>query len=215
MNLRVRHPSASRVGLIYATLSLACACGSDAPLPPSTIGAQTSSDSTGREPPQTALRQYVGELYGSIIDATQDYAAFMCECEVNGTTETIEECVWRTSPPIAPPIAECTQDVLGSDETSLPALECTAAARVAYLVCLKESTCLDFEHQLDCQIAYMQAADCPTIPWELWARNEVECVGNPPQAEHLCDDGTKIGANWVCDGEVDCPDASDEHGCSR
>lgn len=214
MNRRVRHPSASWPGLVCATLLTSFACGSDAPLPPSTVGASAASEPVSGETPDTPLRQYVGELYGSIIDATQAYAAFMCECEINGTTETIEECVWRTSPPIAPPIAECTQDVLGSDETSLPALECTAAARVAYIACLKESTCLDFEHQLDCQITYMQAADCPTIPWELWARNEVECVGNPPQAAHVCDDGTTIGENWVCDGEVDCPDASDEHGCS-
>ncbi len=207
-----RHLLVSLSLLGSVTAPLCVSCGADEPL---TAATRLGSEPSGPEPvaPPSQLRQQVGELYTAILDATQGYAAFMCECEVAGTTETIEQCVWRTSPPIAPPIAECTQDVLGSDASSLPTLECTAQARTAYLECLQESTCLDFEHQLDCQIEYVTVADCPPTPWELWARNEVECIGRLPPAEHRCDDGTKIGADWVCDGEVDCPDASDEHGC--
>lgn len=205
--------SLSLVGAV-ATVVVCVACGADDPLAHATLFEPAPSLPPPRqEAPQTALREKVGELYSAILDATQGYAAFMCECEIAGTTETIEQCVWRTSPPIAPPIAECTQDVLGSDASSLPALECTAYARTAYLACLTESTCLDFEHQLDCQIEYITLSDCPSTPWDLEVRNRVECLGRLPPAEHECADGTKISADWVCDGEVDCPDASDEHGC--
>lgn len=195
-----------------ASLSGGIACGADEQLVfegSETPGAASSDDVS----PASPFREEVAELYQAIIDATRGHAAFMCECEISGTTETLEECVWRTSRPIAPPIARCTREVLGTSADSLPALECAAEARTSLLECLRQSTCLDFAHQLDCQIEYVKASDCPSIPWDVWVRNQVECIGDLPPEEHVCADGTKINAAWVCDGEADCPDASDEHTC--
>jgi hypothetical protein len=201
-------------GLLCASVpSLgASACGADEPLilqVGETPGAASSDDVS----PSSPFQAEVAELYQAIIDATAGHAAFMCECEIAGTTETLEECVWRTSRPIAPPIARCTQEILGTSADSLRALTCAAAARTSFLECIRQSTCLDFAHQLDCQIEYVKVSDCPSIPWDVWVRNQVECIGDLPPEEHVCADGTKINAAWVCDGEADCPDASDEHLC--
>lgn len=205
----------SRTALLLATtfgLPTVVACGEEAPLPVGTAY-EPPAGPTASDTEPTALQREVTDLYESILDATQGYAVFMCECEIQGTQETLEECVWRTSPPIAPPIARCTQEVLATDESALPALECTAQERKAYLECVESSTCLDFENQLGCQIDILQATVCPSVPWELWARNEVECIGNLPPESFDCADGSKVSLDWVCDGEADCPDASDEHTC--
>lgn len=210
-----RRPNLSTLLGACACLFGCFACGADEPLLLE-VGATPgpgSSESSGNVSPSSPFAEEVAELYQAIIDASEGHAAFMCECEIMGTTETLEECVFRTSRPIAPPIVRCTQEVLGSSADSLPALECASAARTTFLECLLQSTCLDFAHQLDCQIEYVKTSDCPSIPWDVWVRNQVECIGDLPPEEHVCADGTKINAAWVCDGEADCPDASDEHAC--
>ena len=33
-------------------------------------------------------------------------------------------------------------------------------------------------------------------------------------SQFVCDDGTRVPADWRCDGRLDCPDDSDEAGCA-
>lgn len=203
----------------------ASACGADRPLSSGDPGATADdvddssatddgNDSTGGDSTLETARTRVSTMYDRLLGIAVERATFMCGCEATDEA-SVSQCVRQSVTIPAPPIVQCTKDVLASDERSLEPLQCELSNYEAYLSCIQESTCDDFDNIVSCDVERLQRAEaCDPLPWDLWAANKEQCEGVPQPEAFECDDGQRINSQWVCDHEADCADASDEVGCA-
>jgi Low-density lipoprotein receptor domain class A len=222
MNDRYSTPSArSAVALRYARvhyvfpLFLASGCAFEPQLPD--VSARESDAGTRDDTNSASAQQYdqVSDLFDTLTTTVREVRAFQCACEVGGTTQTVAQCVEATLSVTPPPIVQCSIDILASDERSLASLSCDAQAETDFLACLTKDTCSNFDNILACQIDrdVYERTNCPSLPWELWAKVQTECYGIQQPPPFTCKDGEVISSEWVCDFEEDCADGSDETAC--
>jgi hypothetical protein len=67
-----------------------------------------------------------------------------------------------------------------------------------------------------CRIKCRLDASCGELANSDFRIETLECEDDCgfDASEFVCDDGTRVPADWRCDGRLDCPDDSDEAGCS-
>lgn len=71
------------------------------------------------------------------------------------------------------------------------------------VILLQKNCCInivDVFHDMNCSPGYVLVSGMQQL-----------CGGH----EFACQNGSCISTNWVCDGDIDCEDKSDENNCSK
>lgn len=200
---------------VEADVSPSTSVDAATPMAPADAGAEASegiSFGGGRGPNFKA----VDRDYNAILDASVDVAEFFCECEVADTTgEDFEGCVGSYVTPPPPPLLYCSKEVYSQSEGAAAAIACQRTLVDAYVDCLMQSDCFDFDHIFECELdRILQDLECEDIPYVDWAREQENCFGRQMDEPFECLNGELIDPSWVCDLAEDCTDGSDEAGCN-
>jgi hypothetical protein len=157
----------------------------------------------------------IDENYDALLELGADVAGFFCECEVLATSgPDFDECVASYVRSPAPPVLYCSKEVYSQSDAASEALDCELDLANAYADCVKESTCLDFDHIFECETERIIAdLGCEDIPYVVWAQEQERCLGRDMPEPFECANGNLINPTWACDFEDDCGDNSDETGC--
>lgn len=132
-----------------------------------------------------------------------------CTCEVEaGNFPDVEACL--TAGPPAPPEGCACQVYAGLPEEA-EFVGCSSAAVVAFAACMAPLMCADQAAIMACTEDYFTALeDCGAPMTSTLAQLEIQCGGAEAS---MCGSGETIPATWVCDGQADCADMSDEADC--
>lgn len=141
-----------------------------------------------------------GEGY---VDALATLYEELCAC----SGEDIDTCTETT-----PEQRECEADAAtGSTGSSAEWLDCVTAYIEEQTECISVADCSETDLQ-DCDSISQASTTNPFAaacgdPPDALAEAVAECV--PEGSGPTC----SVDPTWICDGEADCPDASDEAGC--
>ncbi|MDC0718951.1 hypothetical protein [Nannocystis bainbridge] len=137
--------------------------------------------------------------------ATQAAADLRCPCEVEaGAYPDVGGCVADL---VATANTSCVCD-LEADPLHAPYVACLADAAVGYQGCLEPLGCAQEDAYFTCNGQYADAvAACDKAAKASVGALTIQCNGGPAFA---CSGGGTISAQYVCDGQPDCKDMSDE-----
>lgn len=132
-----------------------------------------------------------------------------CMCDVEaGTYPDVDACLMDGPP--APPEG-CACQVYASDPEEAKFVGCSSDAAVAFAACLAPLACADEAAKTQCTDDYFMAlAECGSPKMSTLAQLAIQCGGAAPA---MCRSGETIPETWVCDGQADCTDMSDEADC--
>ncbi len=158
----------------------------------------------------------VGQLYLDFLASLDEVTLIDCACQVEaGEYASVEYC-WAAygGPSEPPPLADCTAEALDGHSGAKPYFECNTALAREYADCLAAASC-DVDIQFECTDEYYTKLDleCETLPYEYSVLITEACYGFTLPDPYTCGSGESIPDNWVCDGEADCADGSDEVDC--
>ncbi|PCC67301.1 Low-density lipoprotein receptor domain class A [Nannocystis exedens] len=137
--------------------------------------------------------------------ATQATAGLRCPCDVAlGDYASVDGCI---ADYVAAADDSCLCD-LEADPAHAAYVACLADAAVQHQSCLGPLKCSDEAAYLDCNGRYVDAvAACDDGAKASVGAVSVQCKGTPAFS---CSAGGVISAQYLCDGEHDCKDMSDE-----
>lgn len=132
-----------------------------------------------------------------------------CACDVEaGTYPDLDACLMAG--PMPPPEG-CACQVYASSPAEAGFVGCSSAAIVAFAACLEPLMCADAAPRMKCTDDYFAAlSDCGSPMTATLAQLEIQCGGAAPS---MCGSGETIPDTWLCDGQADCADMSDEADC--
>jgi hypothetical protein len=138
------------------------------------------------------------------IDAGNEFLVFSCMCDVEaGQYPDVETCLQGFDPPDA-----CGCPILAADPANASHLECNALTMTDFAACLAPLACSDQDALVDCLIAYdAVASGCGEATKASLIEAGLACDDAAP---FVCGSGESIPSEFVCDGESDCMDMSDE-----
>lgn len=152
------------------------------------------------------------ELAGRCADGhaarTQADAA-ICGCEVEaGTYADQASCTAEIGVKYE---GGCYCELAALDGDNEPAVVCVAEAAEALAGCVAPLACDNAGAREACRLQFMtDLGRCGSLARRTEAEVQVQCLGAPASA---CASGEPIPSAWVCDGQFDCDDKSDEAAC--
>lgn len=167
-------------------------------------GADTSAGSSGEAPASVAEDCAAGELAAGEVDV------YRCTCDVqDGLYPTIEVCLDMQGQEQL--VTGCSCDVYAQHPVEAAFIACQTDAVTSLAKCLNKMNCAEKTGQELCVSIYFDALkQCPQPTKATTAQLEIECGGAVPMK---CGSGEAVPLYWLCDGEADCADMSDESDC--
>ena len=136
---------------------------------------------------------------GAVRAAYLDFGNAYCACETADQMQACQSGFQNQASEIDCEVGVFVREGLGST------IDCLTAEIRSRTSCLSSASC-DPEAVDACLEA---DTTCPEIPGAIEEMAQAEC-GEP---DFMCGDGGTVPADWRCDGEADCQDASDEANC--
>ncbi|MCY1007221.1 hypothetical protein OV079_16985 [Nannocystis pusilla] len=197
---------------LLAGALLLCACPNEPMSGGATVSATdatTTTDANVPDVPTTSATTTSGSATLTACEkkalATQATAGLRCPCEVTeGNYADVDGCIADF---VAAANDPCLCD-LEADPAHAPYVACLADAAVRYQDCLAPLMCSDEDAFYTCNGTYADAvAACDEPAKASVGAVSILCDGTPA---FTCGAGGTISTHYVCDGEPDCKDMSDE-----
>jgi hypothetical protein len=155
-----------------------------------------------------------GSLYGQFVGEAERGWNIICKCWAQIGYASQQECL-AEGPSSDDAWSECEEQVFNGSSEDDAWMRCVTNARRQMNNCVSTLSCdelLDYYGAFyDCYLDYAEAYNaCPELPQGVYDEID-QCYQD---SFFDCADGlASIPPDWVCDGEADCPDGSDEASC--
>lgn len=152
----------------------------------------------------------IDEVCADGESAAEQVDMYRCGCYVQeGLYPDMEACLDNQSQDQLAPGCSCTIYAQHPDEMAF--VTCYSDAVRSLAKCLGKMNCAEKAGQDLCVSIYFdELTGCGAPAKQTVAQIEIECGGAVPIA---CGSGEVVPVHWLCDGEADCADESDELDC--